>query len=258
MNILVPIIFFVAEYVIIWLTFKFLLTKEVKPEIVASEASKEIKENIDDSNDKSLIEQTSDKKEEKSVVDKIAGLLLYRKYSWLISAILFSVLSIVAGLSVIAFEVSEINAVKIFLIYAGLSVVFLTDTKYFIIPNKVLLIIAAIRLLLLLFEYFIYSENFKNVLTDCAIGAIGCFVILAIISLASKGGIGMGDVKLFTTIGFTSGLYCTFNTLLYGLVVCAVFSLLLMLLKRKNSKDKVPFAPFIYIGYLVTLILGSF
>lgn len=259
MNLLIPIIFFVAEFIIITLSFRFLLTKEPKlAEGVSEDTEKTQEKNNEDSNDKSFIEQNSEEKKAKSVVDKISALLLYRKNSWLISAIIFSVLAVVAGLSVLTFKVSNINAVKIFLVYAGLSVVFLTDIKYYIIPNKVLLIMASIRLLLLLLEYLLNSEEFKNIFTDCVIGAVGCFIILAIISLVSKGGIGMGDVKLFTTIGFIAGLYCTFNTLLYGLVVCALFSLALMLSKRKNSKDKIPFAPFIYIGYLFTLILGSF
>ena len=261
MNILIPIIFFIAEFLLITLTYKFILTKEPvvskkatenKDKFTDENVSKDIKDSI------TVTENAINTDSRETIIGKISDLLLIQKYSWLISAILFSVLSVIAGVAVNVFSVSVINAVKIFSVYSGLSIFFLTDSKFYIIPNKILLIMVAIRLFLLPVEYFVYPENFVNVLIDCAIGAVGCFVILAIISLLSKGGIGMGDVKLFTTLGLVTGLYCTFNTLLYGLVICALFSLLLMVSKRKKAKDKVPFAPFIFVGFLVTLILGSF
>ncbi|MEE1319315.1 MAG: A24 family peptidase [Ruminococcus sp.] len=263
MNVLIPIIFFVTEFLLITLSFKFVLTKkphvlgdaiEKKDKTVAENASQDQYKNggiaVTD-----VIQNTDN---EKTTFSKILDLFLNKEHSWLISAILFALLAIIAGIAVNVFSVSLINAVKIFVAYSGLSVFFLTDAKFYIIPNKILIIMIAVRLLLLPMEYLVDSENFVNILIDCAIGAVGCFVILAIISLLSKGGIGMGDVKLFTTLGLVTGLYCTFNTLLYGLVICALFSLLLMVSKRKKAKDKVPFAPFIFVGFLVTLILGSF
>ncbi|MGN0316840.1 MAG: prepilin peptidase [Lachnospira sp.] len=201
-----------------------------------------------------------------SFMKKIKSTLLEKKYSYQFVSLAFAVLAGVCGALAchhLFFPERDIVVViiklfRIVLAYCSLIIFCLTDIKCFIIPNKILLFFSAIRVLLIPFEYLFDSKSFWNNIGDCFIGAVICFIILLLISFISRGGIGMGDVKLFTVLTFISGAYCTFNTLLYGLLACALFSIFALLFGNKKAKDKIPFAPFIYIGFVITIILGSF
>ena len=134
----------------------------------------------------------------------------------------------------------------------------LTDLKSFTVPNRLLGVFAAARLALIPLEYFFQAEAFWAVMRDCFIGAAACFIILLFISFVSRGGIGMGDVKLMALTALTAGAYGAFNTLLFGLLACALFAVAALLFGKKNMKDKVPFVPFLYIGFVISIVLGSF
>ncbi|HQK41942.1 MAG TPA: prepilin peptidase, partial [bacterium] len=53
--------------------------------------------------------------------------------------------------------------------------------------------------------------------------------------------------------GFPFGIFSIF----LGFVIGAVYSLLLMAVKKKTMKDTIPFGPFLIIGSVVTLLFGS-
>ncbi len=74
-----------------------------------------------------------------------------------------------------------------------------------------------------------------------------------------KTGIGMGDVKLMTMAGFALGYfhwYLVILALIISYLVGAVIAILLILLKKKSRKDRIPFAPYLAIGSFVSLIWG--
>lgn len=72
-------------------------------------------------------------------------------------------------------------------------------------------------------------------------------------------GIGMGDVKLMTMMGLALGYFhwhLVILALFIGYLVGAVVAILLILLKKKSRKDRIPFAPYLALGSFVSLIWG--
>ena len=133
-----------------------------------------------------------------------------------------------------------------------------TDLKKKIIPNALILFGFAFRLLLYILELIFCSEQFLDIFKNDMLGfAIG-FGILFVACIVSKKAIGFGDVKLFGVIGICTGAICTYTTLLFGLIINTVISLAAMIIKKKNKKDSIPFAPAICIGYLAAIFISSF
>ena len=83
---------------------------------------------------------------------------------------------------------------------------------------------------------------------------IGGGVFLLIALLAPMGG---GDIKLMGLLGLFLGWQLILLTILLSFIVGALISVILIVLKIKGRKDEIPFAPFISLAAIITLIYGE-
>jgi leader peptidase (prepilin peptidase)/N-methyltransferase len=92
---------------------------------------------------------------------------------------------------------------------------------------------------------------------DSLIGMLAGGGIFFLIILASRGGMGGGDMKL----GAMLGAFLGWKLALVGFMIAAlaggVFAILLLALGRKGRKDAVPFGPFLALGGLLSLLWGG-
>lgn len=95
-----------------------------------------------------------------------------------------------------------------------------------------------------------------SVLSGIIGGAIG-FIFFMIVFLISRGGIGMGDIKLAGLIGLVTGVPLFIVALLLGILLGGVVAIVILLLKKKGRKDVIPYGTFLGIGPIVTLLWGS-
>lgn len=79
---------------------------------------------------------------------------------------------------------------------------------------------------------------------------IGVMVVSAI----SRGGIGMGDGILLTVTGVYLGGYKNLEMFLLGVFLAGAWSLGLLVLKKKNRKEKIAFMPFLLVAYAFMLV----
>jgi prepilin signal peptidase PulO-like enzyme (type II secretory pathway) len=140
--------------------------------------------------------------------------------------------------------------------YIAITFASIYDWRLMKIPNIVPLALFGARIVLFGIEYLteggLPAELFSSVL--------GCLIAGALLFVSSKmshGGIGAGDIKLFAAIGFACGIEMTFSVLLTALIVCAVSGGVLVLLKRRTAKDALPFAPFIWCGFVLTMLISA-
>lgn len=82
--------------------------------------------------------------------------------------------------------------------------------------------------------------------------------VLGLCRLISRGGVGMGDVKLLSAMGFLLGLYGSICVLLYAQLAALVCAVILLVSRKATWKDTLPFAPFFTAGFLLCLILGTY
>lgn len=77
--------------------------------------------------------------------------------------------------------------------------------------------------------------------------------------LRKEVGMGMGDVKLLAGIGGWLGYQSIIPTVFYGSVLGALTGLVIMAFKRTLTlKSAIPFGPFLAIGAIIHLLMGSY
>lgn len=101
----------------------------------------------------------------------------------------------------------------------------------------------------LLFSVFQVTIPFFQSLLGIIIGG----GILLLVAILSKGGMGMGDVKLLALIGGFIGPYGALISLFFASALGAVIGSIYLLATKQDKKTPIPFGPFLAIG-----AVGSF
>lgn len=99
----------------------------------------------------------------------------------------------------------------------------------------------------------IWTNNLGNI--AAAIIATGIFVLLIVITKGK--GMGWGDVKYVFFMGLVLGLSQTAVALFLAFLIGAVFSILLILVRRRSFGQTIPFGPFLSLGVITSLLWGS-
>ena len=86
-------------------------------------------------------------------------------------------------------------------------------------------------------------------------GSIG-LVLLLLIVIISRGGMGWGDVKMAALIGIITG-YLIPVALFLAVVIGGLTAVILLLFRIKKRKQGVPFAPFLSLASIATLLFGT-
>lgn len=146
---------------------------------------------------------------------------------------------------------------KLCVLYAILVSASMIDFKLKIIPNYLVLIGLGARAVIYVLEIFI-SSNLKDVILSDLIGFALGFGVFALVSVITKQALGFGDAKLFAVVGLTLGSFGTYSVMFTSVLVSAVISIFLLIFKKRGRKDSIPFGPCIFIGYILTLLLGSY
>ncbi len=135
----------------------------------------------------------------------------------------------------------------IFFVLICISIV---DFHSMIIPDTLLLV------LLLLVVYPVIE---RGQYLDNLYGFLLVFLFMALVMFVFAGAFGGGDLKLMSIAGAYFGFNMSIVFLETTLVSGAVIGVIIALLKgKRNMKLKIPFAPFIALGFIVTELWGSF
>ena len=129
------------------------------------------------------------------------------------------------------------------------------DNNIHRIPNKIVLSMMALGTIFMAMEYIWVNYTFKNQLLSSIIGFAAFLVLFYVMAQVTKGGIGMGDVKLIAAEGWMVGFVITLYATLFSLLICSFVAVFLLTTKKKNSNDQIPFGPFLFFGYVLSLLI---
>ena len=150
------------------------------------------------------------------------------------------------------------------LLFAILSIffiiIFFIDLKHFIIPNTLTFPLMAIGFIKS-FDPNLNTSIFPNYLNSLLGGIIGYLIIWTIIYLYKKfrniEGMGLGDAKLLSAIGFWFGWislpFIIFISSLLALLVVAPS----LVNKSKKMSSEIPFGPYIVIGCILFISFSN-
>ena len=168
------------------------------------------------------------------------------------------VCAVLGGIAFFAYGYGGLKMARYFILMFALCWLAAVDAKEQIVPNKAILWLVGIRLLLLVTEVFVYRNSglIKELIMVPIIGMLIGGGVFLVAHLITRNGIGMGDVKLFLTIGFYVGSTVIFPAMVLSLACMAVYGIVMVCRKKLSMKEKVPFVPFVAIGTIITLLMG--
>ena len=174
--------------------------------------------------------------------------------------------------------------INILVIFWAYIILFLADAKYRLVPDKVVLpaIVFAFLMPLAILGYslFMYRSQLLNdkfglylidagfwhlqvasvlrsilVVLGSSLG-IGMFFLLLVLVTGGRG-MGGGDIRLGILIGLFNGFPGNILAVFLGFVIGALYSIVLLLFRRKGLKDTIAFGPFLLLGSLISYQWGS-
>ena len=161
----------------------------------------------------------------------------------LITAISFTIIYYFYGIS--------ITSLLLIILSVFFVIIFFIDLKHFIIPNSLtfpLMFIGFIKS----FDPNLDNFLFPNYINSLIGGVIGYLIIWLIIfvykKIRNKEGMGLGDAKLLSAIGFWFGWVSIPFVLFLSSIIALGFSLPSLVNKSKNLSSQIPFGPYIVLG----------
>jgi len=138
------------------------------------------------------------------------------------------------------------------IVLSYIAMVFDINTRK--IPNMLVLIMMLVWLFLLVPMLFIDPGMGIKLLIDSLAGLLLAGGMFLFVYLISRKGLGGGDVKFMAAAGLYLGFVEVLPVMLYGTVLAAVVGVILILLKKIDRKGKLPLAPFLFVGIMITLL----
>lgn len=172
----------------------------------------------------------------------------------LVTAALFFLIYVHFGLTIQALVLAAVGAL--------LVVAATYDLLHFLVPDEALVPAMALTILFPLgsaiFDWFAHSTNtFGQLFTVLLGGVIGAGALGILVALGRGKWMGDGDIRVGLVMGLLLGYPLILPALFIAFVSGAAVSLGLLVFRRANMKDAVPFAPFLVFGTFVALFWGQ-
>lgn len=129
------------------------------------------------------------------------------------------------------------------------------DFKTFRIPNKFIVYGLLLRIIILIFEFIFNREEVRGDILGELIVAAALGIAVFICSLCVKDSVGYGDIKLLIVMALFQGVQGIWSSVFTSLIIIFIFSIIMLITKKKGKKDLIPFAPAIVAGTFVSVIL---
>lgn len=124
------------------------------------------------------------------------------------------------------------------------------DLEHYIIPNRLILAGLAGGVPLNL-----WTRDLT--LLSAILGALVPAAFFLLLALATRGGVGGGDIKLVVVIGLFLGWPWGALAVFLGALAGGILGLALLLTGRKKRKDPLPFGPFLALGTTAAVLAGE-
>ncbi len=167
------------------------------------------------------------------------------------SVLLFLIIYIIYGLS--------ITTLLLLILSLSFLIIFFIDFKHYIIPN----VLTFSMMLLGFIKSFLPSLHpmFPNYINSLIGGIFGYGIIWSIIffykQIRKKEGMGLGDAKLLSAIGFWFGWFSIPFVIFLSSIIALLSVAPSLINKSKKFSSQIPFGPYIILGTLIYLIFES-
>jgi len=164
---------------------------------------------------------------------------------------LYPLMEILYGLLAVLiarFHGADLLSFSVYLISALCITIAIIDLKTMLIPLSLIIVFIVLSL---------YPVIFHNNLMDNFYGFLFLSVFFLVIMFIFPGAFGGGDLKFYAAAGFLLGLEMSVVLLEVSLLLGSVCGIIWVLARGQNFRIKMPFAPFISAGIIITLLFGD-
>jgi len=146
------------------------------------------------------------------------------------------------------FHGTDLLSFFIYLIAAVSVTIAVVDVKTMLIP---------VSLTILFLILSVYPVILRDSYLDSLYGFLFLTIFFLVIMFIFPGAFGGGDLKLYAAAGFLLGLEMSIVLLEVSLISGAVFGIVWAAFKGWSFRIRIPFAPFIAAGIIITLLFGN-
>ncbi|GHT81213.1 hypothetical protein FACS1894125_1530 [Actinomycetota bacterium] len=121
------------------------------------------------------------------------------------------------------------------------------------VPNFILLVLLGIRGVIYIIQLLQVQEfdEISAIFVPDLLTALVFAGFFFLVAFLTRGGMGMGDIKLLGVISLYLGFKMTFLSLIFGMIISFIVAVVMMVAKKKKRDDVVPFVPFLAFGVFV-------
>ena len=136
----------------------------------------------------------------------------------------------------------------------AMVVLFVIDLQHRILPNEITLPGAVVGI--------VFSMFLPPVWFDSVVGVVGGWTLLLLIRkvyylVRGEEGLGVGDVKMLAMIGAFLGFDLMLLTLFLASFIGSLVGISLMITKKGNIRDALPFGTFLAVGGVTSGLIGE-
>lgn len=177
-------------------------------------------------------------------------------------ALLFSVvvgaLCYWAGVMILLHTEEALNRMKMLIALVCTAGAACNDYREERIPNIFPLVMAVSGLVCLAIGYVTSQNGAVSYIASSLIATVLVAAGMSVAALLTGNGIGTGDIKLLSALALLGGIYTVGGALIFGMLICSLAAVVLLLCKKKTMKESLPFGPFVFIGYIITVVTSVY
>jgi len=171
-------------------------------------------------------------------------------------SVLYLIIGLLAGFLFFNYQYSITEIIRRTVVILLIIAIARIDRRKCVIPNMAVVFLLGFQFILLIAEFFADRNNWVEVLFSSLIGLFIGGVTFLVGYIISRQGMGLGDVKLLSAMGFCLGDNTIVAIIMISLLLAAGYGITQLIRKKKKYKDEMPFAPFVAIATTILLLLG--
>ncbi|OGC46467.1 hypothetical protein A2V49_04270 [candidate division WWE3 bacterium RBG_19FT_COMBO_34_6] len=208
----------------------------------------------------------------------------YYPLSEILTGFTFVFAALFSGIFKNYYAATLIIFVYLLIAFSFYVILFLTDMKYKLIPNRIVYPAILFVFCFLIFNtiyyfvsyyyqlkndefgIFLLQAGYLNMQIYSALKSFGLLLLSAfgiatffyfLVFITKGRGMGEGDIRLGLLIGLFNGFPYNILAIFFAFVIGAIYSVILIIFGKKSIKDTIAFGPFLLISSVIILFFGS-
>lgn len=133
-----------------------------------------------------------------------------------------------------------------------------TDFREHRIPNAFTALLALGEFAVLAADWILGRPEAAAYTFSAVFSCLLTVILMSLAAFLSKGGLGLGDIKLLAALAFAGDIYLLGSSVLISVLCCSAVGILLIILKKRSVKDGLPYAPFLFIGLAASVFMNLY